>query len=92
MYQICYTNRFKKDLKLCQKRGLNIDLIRTAIEILEHTGSLPPTYLAHRLKGNRNKQWECHIQPNWLMIWQQDDQELTLLFLESGTHSDLYGK
>ena len=92
MYQLCYTSRFKKDLRLCQKRGLDMSLIRIAIEMLERTGALPQRYLPHRLKGNRKRQWECHILPYWLMIWEQNDKELTLLFLESGTHSDLYGK
>lgn len=92
MYKISYTNRFKKDLRLCYKRGFNIDLIQKAVSILEKKGSLPREYLPHRLKGNRKRQWECHIQPDWLMVWEQDDNNLTLLFLESGTHADLYGK
>ena len=44
----------------------------------------------HKLSGNRDGQWECYIEPNWLMTWEQNDMELTLLFLQTGTHSDLF--
>ena len=90
MYSIDYTNRFKKDLKRCQKRGLDLQLILDAIALLKTTGTLPMSYRPHKLSGNRDGQWECHIQPDWLMTWQQNDMELTLLFLQTGTHSDLF--
>ena len=90
MYSIDYTNRFKKDLKRCQKRGLDLQLILDAIALLKTTGTLPMSYRPHKLFGNRDGQWECHIQPDWLMTWQQNDMELTLLFLQTGTHSDLF--
>ena len=92
MYSINYTNRFIKDLKLCKKRGLDIQLIQDAVALLAETGTLPAQYRPHRLSGNRQGQWECHIQPNWLMTWEQNDMELTLLFLQTGTHSDLFDK
>lgn len=90
MYSIDYTNRFKKDLKRCQKRGLDLQLILDAIALLKTTGTLPMSYRPHKLSGNRDGQWECHIQPDWLMTWQQNGMELTLLFLQTGTHSDLF--
>lgn len=90
MYSIDYTNRFKKDLKRCQKRGLDLQLILDAIAMLKTTGTLPMSYRPHKLSGNRDGQWECHIEPDWLMIWEQNDMELTLLFLQTGTHSDLF--
>ena len=90
MYSITYTKRFDKDLKRCLKRGLRLQLILEAIRLLAATGSLPQEYRPHKLSGNRQGQWECHIQPNWLMTWQQNDNELTLLFLQTGTHSDLF--
>ena len=88
MYSIEYTNRFKKDLRRCQKRGLDLQLILDAIALLKTTGSLPAQYRPHKLSGNRNGQWECHIEPDWLMTWEQKNMELTLLFLQTGTHSD----
>ena len=90
MYSITYTKRFDKDLKRCLKRGLRLQLILEAIHLLAATGSLPQEYRPHKLSGNRQGQWECHIQPDWLMTWQQNDNELTLLFLQTGTHSDLF--
>jgi mRNA interferase YafQ len=90
MYSIDYTNRFRKDLKRCVKRGLDIQLIRDAITLLAATGTLPAHYHPHKLTGNMQGQWECHIQPNWLMTWQQNDKKLTLLFLQTGTHADLF--
>ena len=90
MYSIDYTHRFKKDLKRCQKRGLDLQLILDAIALLKTTGTLPMSYRPHKLSGNRDGQWECHIEPDWLMIWEQNDMELTLLFLQTGTHSDLF--
>lgn len=89
-YEIIASSRFKKDLKRCQKRGLDMKLIYEAMSILSNTGTLPPEYRPHKLKGNFTGQWECHIQPDWLMIWEQNDKQLTLLFLQTGTHSDLF--
>ena len=90
MYSVDYTNRFKKDLKRCFKRGLDISKIQQAVKLLELNGELPAEYKPHKLVGNRNGQWECHIQPDWLMVWEQNDKQLTLLFLQTGTHSDLF--
>ena len=61
MYSIDYTKRFKKDLKRCQKRGLDLQLIHDAIALLRTTGTLPAQYRPHKLSGNRDGQWECHI-------------------------------
>ena len=90
MYSIDYTKRFNKDLKRCMKRGLDLQLIHEAIALLRTTGTLPAKYRPHKLSGNHEGQWECHIEPDWLMIWEQNDMELTLLFLQTGTHSDLF--
>ena len=91
MYSINYTHQFKKDMRRCAKRGLNIDAIMNAISILASTGTLPAEYKPHQLKGDHKGQWECHIGPNWLMTWEQNVNELTLLFLQTGTHADLFG-
>jgi mRNA interferase YafQ len=90
MYHVEYTNRFKKDLKRCVKRGLDIRKIYEAVKILEANGELPSQYKSHKLSGNRDNQWECHIQPDWLMLWEQHEEEMILLFLQTGTHSDLF--
>lgn len=90
MYQVRYSNRFEKNLKRCEKRGLDLQLIFEAIKLLADTGTLPAKYRPHKLVNQRVETWECHIQPDWLMTWEQNDMELTLLFLQTGTHSDLF--
>ena len=90
MYSINYTNRFNKDLKRCKKRGLDIQLIQNAVALLASTGPLPAQYRPHKLINQKIETWECHIQPDWLMTWEQNNTELTLLFLQTGTHSDLF--
>ena len=88
-YKVVTPKRFKKDLLRCQKRGLNMQLIHDAILLLQVTGSLPLKYRPHKLVNQKQEIWECHIQPDWLMTWEQNDYQLTLLFLQTGTHSDL---
>lgn len=92
-YIIRNTKRFDKDLKRCAKRGLPMRLIAEAMRILSETGTLPPQYRPHKLVGDYAGLCECHISgPNsdWLMVWDQNDTELTLLMLRTGSHSDLF--
>ena len=89
-YQVVLSTRFKKEFRRCIKRGLNMRLITDAMNMLEATGSLPAKYKPHKLSGDMDGIWECHIQPNWLMTWEQNDQQLTLLFLRTGTHADIF--
>ncbi len=90
MYSINTTNRFEKDLKKCKKRGYDISLLKKVLNILAADGQLPKKYKPHKLKGRYHELWECHIKPNWLLIWKQNDRELTLLLMNTGTHSDLF--
>ncbi len=90
-YSISYTNRFKKSYKRCIKRGYDASLFQNVVSILSEKGTLPPEYHPHKLSGNYNGYWECHIQPDWLMIWEQQDQHLTLLLIDTGSHADLFG-
>ena len=90
MYQIQTTNQFEKDVARCKKRGLNLSDLKTTISILAETGKLPAKYKAHKLKGKYTGCWECHIKPDWLLVWQQNDSVLTLLLLNTGTHSDIF--
>lgn len=92
MYKVFTTKRFDKALKLCQKRGYPIAKLKKVIELLVENGGLPPKYKPHTLHGNHNGEWEAHIEPDWLLVWEQNDEELTLLMLTTGTHSDLFGK
>lgn len=90
MYKITVTQRFIKDSNLCKRRGLNMNLLREAMQLLAETGTLPTQYHPHKLKGDYEGFWECHIQPDWLLVWMQNDLELIMLFSRTGTHSDLF--
>ena len=90
MYHITTTNRFEKNVEQCKKRGYNMELLRKAISLLAETGTLPATYKPHKLPGKYKGHWECHLQPDWLLVWQQNDTELILLFTNTGTHADLF--
>ena len=89
-YTVKISNRFKKQFRLCMKRGLDMNLINEAMRLLAANGSLPAQYRPHKLSGKLQGVWECHIEPDWLMMWEQHDMELTLLFLQNGTHSELF--
>ena len=91
MYKIKTTRGFERDVKRCCKRGLPISELRQVMSFLERDGSLPVNYRPHKLTGGRQGQWECHIEPDWLLIWEQNDTELILLFTGTGSHADLFG-
>jgi mRNA interferase YafQ len=91
MYEVRMTKTFRKNTERCKKRGLNMELLKTAIRLLEAGGQLPQSYRPHKLSGYYEGCWECHLQSDWLLIWEQNDTELTLLFTGTGTHSDLFG-
>ena len=84
MYEVIYTGQFKKSLRLCVRRGLDIQAFTTVLDILQEKGQLPAEYLPHKLSGKYKGCWECHIQPNWLLIWQQDDNLLRLILVDTG--------
>ncbi|MCQ2360611.1 MAG: type II toxin-antitoxin system YafQ family toxin [Paludibacteraceae bacterium] len=90
MYTVRTTNRFEKNVALCKKRGYPMDKLSKAITILEKNGSLPLVYHPHKLVSKQEGTWECHLAPDWLLVWQQNDLELTLLMLQTGTHSDIF--
>ena len=90
MYVIEATNQFKKDLKLCVKRGLNPNSLAEVLEILENKGKLPIKYKPHLLKGNYKGLWECHIKPDWLLVWKQDETIRLITLHRTGSHADLF--
>lgn len=89
-YRVITVKRFDKALKRCAKRGLDLSKLTKAIDILAKDGALPEKYRPHKLSGSYDGCWECHIQSDWLLIWEQNDEELTLLFIDTGSHSDLF--
>jgi len=90
MYKVSTTHRFEKDLLRCKRRNYDMSLLSEAVSILAKTGTLPEKYRSHKLSGKFTGCWECHIKSDWLMVWRQNNEELTLLFTNTGTHSDLF--
>jgi len=90
-YTVDVTNNFKKDFVECYRRGLDTNLLVRAVEILATDGILPQEYKAHPLHGNYQGFMECHIQPDWLLVWKQEDRNLILLLTNTGTHSYIFG-
>lgn len=90
MLTINYHTSFKKDYKRLVKRGYDMSLLTETIEILANEEDLPPRYKAHNLSGNYSGFKECHIQPDWLLIYKIDNNILTLSLSRTGTHSDLF--
>ena len=90
MYNIEYTGRFKKDYKLAVKRGRKETLMRYVISLIANGTQLSATYKPHKLTGEYKDCWECHIQPDWLLIWRINAITNTLILIRTGTHSDLF--
>ena len=89
-YSVDYSTQFKRSFKLCKKRGLDMGILRKAISILTEDGGLPMEYRPHILHGKYEGVWECHLKGDWLLLWKKNDQTLTLLLLDTGSHSDLF--
>ena len=89
-YRIVQTGKFKKDLKTAIKRGYNITLLEVVIDILATGQELPAKYKDHRLIGNYKGCRECHITPDWLLIYEIDGNELFLYLTRTGRHNGLF--
>lgn len=92
MYQIVYTNRMKKDVKLMKKRGQDLDKLINVLSLLSSGKSLPVQYRDHQLSGNLHDFRECHIEPDWLLMYQIYEDTLILSAVATGSHSELFGK
>ena len=90
-YAIERTNHFKRSLKKCQKRGLDMQLFKEVVMELANTGTLPSKFKPHKLVGKYTGKWECHIEPDWLLVWEQNDDTLILLMIDTGSHADIFG-
>ena len=89
-YEVKPSNQFKKDLRLAAKRGYKIELLTDVIKKIANGEVLEPKYKDHQLSGNFGFYRECHIQPDWLLIYEIDGEQLILLLSRTGTHSDLF--
>lgn len=90
MFEIKSSKRFKRDLKIIIKRGYDIKLLNNVVEKLASGETLDEKYRDHILSGEYKGLRECHITPDWLLIYQILDNELILYLSRTGTHSDLF--
>lgn len=91
-YIVKPTTQFKKDFKLAMKRSMKIELLEEVIAMLAMGETLPDKHKDHTLTGNWVGHRECHILPDWLLIYRIEDEVLVLTLARTGTHSDLFGK
>ncbi len=90
-YKIVFTAKFKKDYKLLQKQHRDTDELFRVIDILAKGGVLDRKYSDHQLSGDYSGCSECHIAPDWLLIYKKSEDKLLLVLVRSGSHSDLFG-
>jgi len=90
MFEIIRQTKFKKDFKLIKKQGGNIKLLKEVVEILIKGEELPAKYKDHSLIGNYANTHECHIQPDWLLIYRIDVEQNVLDLVRTGSHSELF--
>lgn len=89
-YTIERTSQFKKDFKLAEKQGLDMDELKKVVEMLADGQELPEKYRDHPLKGDYKGHRECHIEPDWLLIYKKTESVLVLSLVRTGSHSRLF--
>ena len=89
MRELFLTTRFRRDLRRAARRGRNEERLREVIERLVAGEPLEPRHRAHQLTGSMAPLWECHIENDWLLVW--DENETTVTLMQPGTHSDIFG-
>ncbi len=89
MRELILTTRFRRDLRRAARRGKDERRLREVLDILVAGEPLEPRYRAHQLTGNMAPLWECHIENDWLLVW--DENETTVTLMQTGTHSDIFG-
>ena len=90
MLKVRYSSKFKRDFKIVVKRGYDISLFEEVLSLLREEKSLPEKYCDHALKGDFIGHRECHITPDWLLIYKKEDDMITLSLTRTGSHSDLF--
>ena len=90
MFEVVLSNRFRKDLKLAAKRGLRLDELNTIVNQLAAGQTLPERNRDHALTGDYIGFRECHIRPDWLLVYRVDGDALELFLFRTGTHADLF--
>lgn len=89
-YRIEFTAQYKKGYKRAHRRGLDMSILDTAVEKLACGETLPTSYRDHPLKGKYTGYRECHLRPDWLLVYKIIDDRLILVLADTGTHADLF--
>lgn len=89
-YEVRFTNQFKKDIKLAQKQGKDIEKLFSVVDILASGEPLPAKFRDHDLTGDYKGCRECHIEPDWLLVYEKDNGLLILMLNRVGSHSELF--
>lgn len=92
MLDVFFSTKFKKDYKLAKRQGRDINVLLAVIDLLAKQIPLDPRYRDHQLSGDYQGHRECHIQPDWLLIYKVDGKALVLTLTRTGTHSELFDK
>ena len=90
MYNLRFTNKIQRKIKLMKKRGKDLDKLTVVLKLLQNGEELPSKYKDHALTGNYIGCRECHIEPDWLLVYEIINEELIILLLTTGSHSDLF--
>ena len=90
MYNLRFTNKIERNIKLMKKRGKDLDKLTVVLKLLQNGEELPAKYKDHALTGNYIGCRECHIEPDWLLVYEIINEELIILLLTTGFHSDLF--
>lgn len=88
MLEVVALKKFIKDSALAERRGKDLGKLRAVIELLSSKNALPVRCRPHKLSGEWSSFWECHIEPDWLLIY--DVTETSLILYRTGTHADLF--
>ena len=93
-YNVQFTSRFKKEFKKMLKQGKDENLFLEELNVIANGGKLAEKYKNHKLVNDKvfNECYECHIQPDWLLVYKLQDNKLVLLLFATGSHSDLFNK
>lgn len=91
MYKFITANRFEKDYKLMRKRGKDVSRLDSVILKLIRGEPLDRRYRDHALRGNFKDRRECHIEPDWLLVYKLNPQEKEIIFERTGSHADIFG-
>ena len=92
LYEIKTYKQYDRDVKLAVRRGLDIEKLLDVVRLLRQGEPLPEKYRNHLLAGDYKGYWECHIQPDWLLLYEKDTEIRIISLYRTGTHADIFGK